>query len=210
MHPRRRCINSFANILLGNPQPAEPEPPTYPISEIEDRVYKNRRSALWDEQLPCVCLFALTEESDTDEEPKYYRRKFRLVAEIVVEANETSDELCDEIALKIENLVLHERFLKDPAFDYQGTPWTGSPEDDPANTADDIKMVATAIGLIGENKEGNKTTCRIAFEIEYNSTPAYAVAEDIFDTMSAKYKVPGKDSNTPTADDLQTDINQEE
>lgn len=210
MHPRRRCLNSFASILLGKPQPAEPAFPIYPLTKVQDRVYTNRRSALWKEELPCVCLFALTEDSKNDSEPKHYVRKFRLVAEIVVEANENSDELCDDIALEIENLILHQRFLKDPTFDYEGVPYTGLPEEDPANTADNVEMIGTAIGLIGENKEANETTCRIAFEIEYASAPAYPGASDNFNTMSVVSKIPGTESTTPTMNDKATNIFQEE
>ena len=208
MHPRRKSLNAFANILLGNPQSPEPDGPVYPIEEVQDRVYKQRRSSLWEAELPCVCLFWLTEDSDSKEEPKHYVRKYKLVAEIVLDATETSDEKADEIAWKIEQLVLHNRFLKDPAFDYGEDAYTGIPEDDPANTCDNIMMVASASGLLPENREADKVTLRIAFEIEYSTVPNYSSGTDNFNAMSAEYKVPGKDANTPTMNDLKSGIYQ--
>lgn len=208
MHPRRRCINAFADILLGNPQPPEPEAPVYPIEEVKNRIYKNRRSALWAPEFPCICLFALNEDAKTDAEPKYYERKLMLIAEICVRAVEGSDEQCDDIALKIENLILHQRFLPDPTYQYAPGESPLPPELDPAATSDNIKMVGSAINLVDENHGADITTCRIAFEIDYNSSPNYGAPDHNFNTMSAKYRIPGKDSHTLTADDLKTNIYQ--
>lgn len=210
MHPRRRCLNAFANILLGNPQPTEPDSPVYPIEEIQDRVYTQRRSALWQAELPCVCLFWVTEESSSDEEPKHYIRKFKLIAEVVDDATDTSDERVDNIAWKIEQLILHNRFLKDPAFDYGEDEYTGIPEDDPANTCDNITMVAGASGLLPENKESDKVTTRIAFEIEYSTVPNYSSGTDNFNRMTGDFRVPGKDAETPAMSFDKSDIYQGE
>lgn len=203
MHQRRKIINAVQGILLGS---VPSGPPTLPISEVGDRIFVNRPTPLWLPELPCICLYAMSETAQTDEEPKFYRRRLRLMVEIIVAPTPDSDVLVDTIVEKVENLLLHERFLREPTT----APIPGTiPEQDPANTSDNITMADTEIVFVGERVENMVTSCRVAFEIEYTTTPNYGVAEDIFDEMQVTYKVPGKDANTPPAIDHPTEINQE-
>lgn len=212
MHPRRRAVVAFANILLGNPQDDE-ENPVYPIEEVAGRVFTNRPTPLWETELPddggAVCLYAVSETSENNSEPKYYVRTLRLIAEIVVQSTENSDEIIETIAEKIENLILHNKFLKDPAFDYGPTPYTGIPEDDPANTADDIELTDTEFVFVGEKVENIVVSCRLAFDVIYSSTPNYGVPDGEFDKLHTTYNPDGADEQSPANTTLRVNIHQD-
>lgn len=203
MHPRRKILNALANITLGKPGVV------FPISEVGKHVYTNRPTALWKTELPAVCFYGLKESSENSVQPKYYVRKLHAVAEIIVEASESADALADTIAEKLEGLLLHRRFLRDPDFDY-GTYSEGAtqndfiPENDPANTADDIEMVGTDIVLVSERVDVPIVSLRISLEISYNSTPEYDFAVNIFDTMRQTFSQVS--ASEPEASDLSTGI----
>lgn len=202
MHPRRKIINALANITLGKPGV------TFPISEVGENVYTNRPTALWKAELPAICFYGLKESAENVAQPKLYRRKLMAVAEIIVEASDDADSICDDIAEKLEALLLHQRFLKDPAFDYGLTPYTGILETDPANTADDLEMIGSDIVLVAERVDVPIVSCRISLEISYESTPDYDFAVDEFDVMDQK--IFGVETVEPLSEDLMTGIYQSE
>jgi hypothetical protein len=180
MHPRRRIVNAVTAILRDLPSASSP------ISEVGQRVFPNRPTALWDTELPAICLYGLTEKSSNVNQPKYYKRKLKLVVEILVQAAADSDSIADEIAYKVENILLHRRFLNDPTFDYGLTPYTGIPERDPANTSDDTELIGTEIVLASERTDIPIVSLRMVFEVDYNSTPDYEYAQNIFDKLDTQ------------------------
>lgn len=182
MHSRRKILDALANITLGKPGVV------FPISEVGENVYTNRPTAIWKAELPAILFYGLKETSENKVQPKYYERKLHAVAEIMVEASENADAIADTIAEKLENLLLHQRFLPDPTFDYDlfsdgATKSDFIPEEDPANTCDDLEMVGTDIVLVSERVDLPIVSLRISLEISYNSTPDYDYAVDKFDTM---------------------------
>jgi hypothetical protein len=187
VHPRRKILNALANITLGEPGVV------FPISEVGENVYTNRPTVLWKAELPAILFYGLKETSENKLQPKYYDRKLHAVAEIMVEASENADVLADTIAEKLENLLLHQRFLPDPTYDYDAfsegaTSDDFLPEENPANTCDDIEMIGTDIVLVSEHVDLPIVSLRISLEISYSTTPDYDFSVDKFDTMRQTFK----------------------
>src|SRR5882757_10933972 len=143
MHGRQKVIRAAQNILLG--QPWGPRP-VYPISAVGNRIFRNRPTPVWKPEVPCICLYAMTDVGDDkDTKPRLYDRKIRLVAEIIVAATLGGDEQADAIAEIVESLLLQSQFLPDPMFVYPSPDvkanYIDKPEVDPANTTADFKYL---------------------------------------------------------------------
>lgn len=212
MHPRQKAKIAFKNILLGNPQPADPLPPVYPISEVGNRVFMNRPTPLWPAEIPvgggAICIYMVSGTAKNNSQPKTYFRTARIIVEVVVQHEDNADAIIDSICEKIENLVLHQRFIPDPAFDYLGVPYTGNPEEDPANTADDLVMVDDETVLVAEHVEMPIISHRIGFDIHYQTSPDYAVATHNFDKLHTQWEQDGIESDNDAGNTYRTGIHQ--
>lgn len=95
------------------------------------RVYSNRVTAFWNEEVPCISIFTTDEAATpTDLRQKRYSRKLILNIEIRAEAKENLDDVLDSLALKVEQLIDADLTLN--------------------NTAHNVVMTGTDIGFTGE------------------------------------------------------------
>lgn len=201
MHGRQRIIQAAANILLGKPWGLRP---VYPIDQVKERIFRNRPTPLWQPEVPAICLYTLTDTGDDrgGQEPSFYDRKVRLIAEVIVAATLGGDKLVDDIAEIVERLLLQSRFLPDPAFTYTApdvkTNYLDRPELDPANTASNFKYLDTEIVFVGERVENVVSSCRIAFEPTFEYDPRVTGPSGIFNTMDVEYEgsAPAHDTKT--------------
>lgn len=214
MHGRQRLIKAAANILLGKPYSGLP---VYPLPKVRDNIFLNRPTPLWSPEVPdrggAVCLYCLTDTGDDKgRRPRYYDRKARLIAEVVVAATLGGDALADEIAEQIEGLLCRTDWLRDPTYVYpegdSAANYVQKPMLDPANAALDFKYLDTESVFVGERVENVVISTRIAFEGLFESQPDYEAADGIFDTMNVDYQLGGNNS-TPEATDRPINIYQE-
>lgn len=178
-HVRNLARNAVANILLGNPQPADPAPPVYPISEVLDRVYPNRPTPFWEVQLPALAVYTKTETAqpgDDERIPKWYKRKIIIVIEILVQAEQGFDDLIDTIAEKVENLLLRHWFLPDPT----------APTVD---LVDNLVMKSTDIVFVGDDVKNIIASGQITLEAEYSTDVYMPSVPDVFDSMGVAINI---------------------
>lgn len=197
-HVRKLVREAVANILLGNPQ-AVPATPVYPISEVAGRVFPNRPTPIWEVELPAICVYTKSEVAtarDGDKIPKHYDRRLSLVVEILVSVETGFDDLIDTIAEKVEALLLHRWFLKDPVTSTE--------------TSDNLLMKATEIAFVGEDVHNVIASGQITFEVLYNTDVPFPGDLENFNTLAADYNIDeasGDGHVGPEAQDLVTGFN---
>lgn len=117
-HKRQTIREAVKNMLLNN-------------TDVGERVYSNRVTAFWSEEVPCISIFT-TEESTSprDISNKRYTRKLNLNIEIRAEASENLDDVLDSLACKVEELIAADLTLQ--------------------NNVHNTVMTGTDIGFTGE------------------------------------------------------------
>jgi hypothetical protein len=176
-HVRKLARNAVANILLGNPQ-AVPLTPVYPISEVQDRIYPNRPTPLFEVELPAICVYTKSETAvprDGEKLPKHYDRKLIITIEILATVETGFDDVIDSIAEKVEALLLAQWFLKDPVTDVE--------------TVDNLVMKGTEIAFVGEDVHNIIASGQITLEVEWNADIVFPALPDIFDEMKVDHDI---------------------
>lgn len=116
-------------------------------TDAGEKVYSNRVTAYWREEVPCISVFT-TEETAAprDITNRKYTRKLNLTIEIRTEASDNLDDSLDSLALKVEQLIDADLTLK--------------------NTAHNVVMTGTDIGFAGE---GSKPVglLNLVYEVTY-------------------------------------------
>ncbi len=197
-HVRQLARSAVANILLGNPQ-AVPASPVYPIAEVQNRIYPNRPTPVWEVELPAICVYTKTETAtpgDDEKIPKWYNRKLLITLEILVQVESGFDDLIDSIAEKVEALLLRHWFLPDPA--NPGVPLT-----------DNLVMKGTDIVFVGEDANNVIASGQLTLEATYSTDVFYPGVPDRLDSMQASYNIDaakGDGHPGPEAEDIVTGI----
>lgn len=195
-HVRKLTRSAVANILLGNPQPADPAPPVYPISEVLGRVFPNRPTPVWETELPAICVYTKTESAtpgDSEKIPKWYQRKMLIVIEILVTAETGFDDVIDSIAQKVEDLLLYRWFLPDPI-----TPIT--------DLIDNLVMKGTDIVFVGDDVNNVIASGQITIEATYSTDVTFPSVPDVFDSMCVGINIDEASGDGHVGPELEIDI----
>lgn len=166
MHPRIIIRNAIKNLLLGNPQS---DPPVYPLDAgrdaqfaIKDNIFTNRPTPLMETEVPALCIWFHSEESNNDRDAsrRKYDRIDHMFVEAIVVATEDCDDILDAIAEKVESLLLAGgKDLIDPV--------------SKVLVADDFYLENSRLELIGEEATGIVASLLMGFFVEYSSEISY-------------------------------------
>jgi len=113
----------------------------------------NRAVPYWKTELPTISIYMLDETSDHEKTaPRRYKRKYRLVCEIVCKEDgiESTDDIIDEIAEQIENVIDLNPTLGFTTIDVE-----------------DIYLLSTNIVMRTEKAEINFTAGIMTYEVVY-------------------------------------------
>lgn len=86
------------------------------ISIVGERVYRNRFTPLWLAELPCVCIYTLTDTPQPRARGQYfYRQNLELTVEALVDPGiDKVDDEIDAILQELEDLVMLNPEIRDP------------------------------------------------------------------------------------------------
>ena len=181
-HPRKVIRDTVVAILKGK------------IPEIGDRVFKSRPLPFFLGELPALAVYipdeAIQRWSDS---PTVYKRKPRVIVEVVVNAAENCDDAMDKVCDQVEQLLLANPYLQGPT-----TQKNASEEE--------IELLDQASVISGESANILGAT-RVPFTAVYFTEIAQDVESlDDFDTGRTTYDS-GSQSGVAITDEV--DISQE-
>ena len=141
MHSRQTVRDNVYNMLNGN----------VTVAAVAVPVYKSRAIPFWEMQLPAIAVYTLQETSDHEETaPREYKRMLSLAIQILVseKAGQVIDNVIDDIALQVENILFKDTWLN--------------------NAADDSALVSTTINHI-ERGDRLFWAANLQWDIEYRT-----------------------------------------
>ncbi len=125
MHMRRVIKQAVVNILLGRTLAAVTggnplgDPTVYPIPEAGKKVFPNRSTPLWPQEVKdtvSICVFLTEETADNSRSGngKFLDRVPKIKVELATAAVQGFDDKLDDAAEKVEALLLTRRQIFDP------------------------------------------------------------------------------------------------
>jgi hypothetical protein len=107
LHTRKKIRDAVVELLT-----TVDEEDVYP-TDAEDRVFANRVTPAFIDELPAIGVYTLTEQVERiNASPIIYMRKPSVVIEILVESNSNIDDSLDYISAQVEQVMLSAGFLK--------------------------------------------------------------------------------------------------
>ena len=159
MHKRKEIREAVVGLLSG-------------ATNAGDRVFESRVRRLQEADLPCISVFAGTENvEDRDEAPRYYRRTLTVIVECYAKASNNLDDVLDvlsyEVEVALENV---DRLNLDFVQDFR-----------PKNSVP---------SLVGERAENLAGCMQLEFEVVYD-TPAGPSPEDLdnLNTVTTRWEL---------------------
>jgi hypothetical protein len=181
MHKRQALRYSIVRLLKG-------------VTGAGDRVYPNRPTPLWTQELPCICVYTQKEPVSDVSRPTIYYRDLQLVVECVCEADQLMDDVLDGMAEQVE-----------AAFGSLGETGALEDEDDVAfDFADRVDLSGTDVSISseGENYFGS---CRLTISIPYKAGWSdFPESNDLddFKTANAKIETPAGHTGAEAEDTI--------
>lgn len=185
MHPRKASRHAIKNILLGNPQ-AAPGNPVYPIPAIGPKVYSNRPTPFWRQELDLICVWTPEEESDDKDGDTLFRSCDHII-EVLFKAGDDMDDKADDYAEVIEALLGRSRYLVDPV--------TG------LRTAGKHGLRRTELGLVREDTGAVYASLKLAWRVEYDTeAPVEDTGVGNFDILHTEFEQGGNNIRREAVD----------
>lgn len=180
IHKRKKLRYACARILTGQ-------------TVCGSNVFANRPTPAFESELPGIFVYTVSEPASLrNEAPRVYKRECKLITEIIAHATVNSDDVVDDIAAVVEDIMFRNGYLRDP-----------TTSEDTLDGLCDLEN--TEIGLFDE---GDKITssCKITWNAPYESeAPEPTSAEDLDAFAVADVKIAKNDNTAVTlAEDLAT------
>jgi len=163
LHPRREIRDSVFQILKDK------------ISDVKS-FSKNRFRPYWPaEELPAISIYTLTETSEIyDTAPRNLKRTLTLAVEVIVQDDESSDDIVDKLCLEVENAIHVDETLGSKASD----------------------CVLTGTEMI-QKKEGDTLTASAILQVDVKYFTDAPAQQDLKDYKGADFTMKVGDNQTP-------------
>lgn len=161
------------------------------VTAAEDRVFANRPTPMFQSELPAICVYIKSEPAEKSvHAPVVYTRKPRIVVEILARADESCDDILDDIGQQVEDILFSNGYLRDP--------------DELRDRLDDkIELESTQIELVEAGTEvcgSNSITFTGGYDTE---APRQLSGDELDDFLTANMKF---DLNNDGAADMDNTV----
>jgi len=167
MHERKAIRYALVRILQGK-------------TDVEQRVYANRPTPLWTQELPCICVYTSREPVSSVTRPTIYGRDLEVVIEIVCTPDKMMDDVLDDIAEQVEQVLGDNEFITDEdgqVYDF----------------VERLDLVNTDIAISTDGKD-YVGSCRLTVTIPYKAgmgEPSESDSVDDFKIADVKHALSG-------------------
>ena len=173
MHPRKQIRDKVVSLLIGK-------------TDAGNKIFPSRGRPVEEQAFPAIQVYANAESSEIwQEAPREYERKLSLAIQITAKADDSLEDVLDQLALQVEDVLRQDHTL--------------------GELCRDVILTGTELTL-NQNGDTLIGSCNITYEIPYYTL---AVADRIpengyndLNTMDIKYHAPTTPQNQNDAEDV--------